>query len=65
MGSQSGEALSPATTHTEKESIAQRLSDNPGDPADVPDKIKEEHEFHLGCVHLLLIIKVLLQNLHL
>ena len=61
MGSQSGKAWSPAATHTEKESIAQRLSDNLGDPADMPDGIKEEHEFHLGCVHLVLIIKVLLQ----
>ncbi len=57
------ETLSAAAPHPQEEGVAQRLPDDPRDPTDVSDGIQEEHELHLGRVHLVVVIEVLLQDL--
>lgn len=60
---QSGETLPPTATHPQQEGIAQGLSDDVGNPTDMSDGVREEDQFHLSCVHPVVVIEVLIQDL--
>jgi len=60
--SEPGETLSATPAHSQQQSITQGLPDDTRDATDMADGIKEEDKLHLGCVHLVVIVQVLLHD---
>ena len=62
MCGETGETLSATSAHSQQQSITQGLPDDTRDATDMADGIKEEDKLHLGCVHLVVAIQVLLYD---
>ena len=64
VSGKAGETLTATASHAQQQGIAQGLADDAGDATQVPDGVHEEHQPHLCCVDLVVVIQVVLYHLH-
>ena len=58
MGGQTGQALATRPPDPEEEGVAQGLTEDPADSANVTDSVKEEDELHLSRVDLVVVVQI-------
>ena len=62
MCGEPGETLSATSAHSQQQSITQGLPDDMRDATDMADGNEKEDKLHLGRVHLVVVIQVLLYD---